>query len=64
MLYSTECDNVGEFATAIPNWSENEIFTVENGRRFRILKIVPFADGATYDSMWMVDEIDIAATQD
>jgi hypothetical protein len=40
-LYSTEMDELGEFETIAPNWSAGDEFLMGDGRRFRIVGIVP-----------------------
>jgi hypothetical protein len=43
-LYSAEMDELGEFETIVPNWSNGDEFTTGDGRRFRIIGIVPVDD--------------------
>ena len=43
-LYSTDWDELGEFTTAVPNWSQGDEFTTGDGRRLRIVGIVGVPD--------------------
>jgi hypothetical protein len=43
-LYSLTWDELGEFATVVPNWSQEDEFLMGDGRRFRITGIVQFDD--------------------
>jgi hypothetical protein len=51
---------VGEFHTAVPNWSVGDTFTTGDGRRFRILKIAPIedVDAAVFNGLWMVEPVE------
>jgi hypothetical protein len=40
-FYSADWDELGEFETVVPNWSASDEFMTGDGRRFRILGIVP-----------------------
>jgi hypothetical protein len=61
LLHSRECDELGAFTSAVPNWTSGDTFTLGDGRRFRIAKFVPFAGRASrYDGMMMVDVLDAA----
>jgi hypothetical protein len=44
LLHDEDAENVGEFFTAVPNWRVGEEFLNGDGRRWRILKIVPFME--------------------
>lgn len=58
-LHSTEMDELGEFTTIVPNWTSGDTFTAADGRRFRILRMVPAPDveGSIYKGMWEVAPI-------
>jgi len=43
-LYSPEWHEIGEFETIVPNWSTGDEFLTGDGRRFRIVGIVPAPD--------------------
>jgi hypothetical protein len=63
-LYTTEMDELGEFVTAVPNWSKGDTFLTGEGVRYRILRIVPFAGAtAAYNAMWQVERIGQRARQ-
>jgi hypothetical protein len=40
-LYSDDMDELGEFETVVPNCSTGDEFMTGDGRRFRIVGIVP-----------------------
>jgi hypothetical protein len=55
VLNSPEGEDLGEFVTAVPDWRVGEAFQTGDGRRFRILEIVPFLEeDAVYTAMWRV----------
>lgn len=58
-LYSNDWDELGEFHTAVPNWSKGDEFLVGDGRRFRIVGIVPFpgADDVPFNAFWKVKPV-------
>jgi hypothetical protein len=59
VLNSPEGDDLGEFVTAAPDWRIGEAFHTSDGRRFRILEIVPFLEeDAVYTAMWKVLALD------
>jgi hypothetical protein len=59
VLNSPEGDDLGEFGTAVPDWRIGEAFQTSDGRRFRILEIVPFLEeDAVYTAMWKVLAVD------
>jgi len=39
-LYSADWDELGEYATIVPNWAHGDDFLLGDGRRFRIIGIV------------------------
>ncbi len=43
-LYSAEWDELGEFETIVPNWSQGDEFATGDGRRLRIVRIVGVPD--------------------
>lgn len=43
-LHDAEGDELGEFNTAVPNWSVGDTFTTGDRRKFRILKMAPIED--------------------
>jgi hypothetical protein len=50
---------VGEFETIVPNWAKGDEFLMGDGRRFRIVGIVPFPDDdAPFNAFWKVDPAD------
>ena len=54
-LYSDDWEELGEFATVVPNWSTGDEFTTGDGRRFRIVGIVPVDDDVgIYNALWKV----------
>ena len=58
LLNSPDGDDLGEFSTAVPDWRIGEAFHTSDGRRFRILEIVPFLeDDAVYTAMWKVSAL-------
>ena len=59
VLNSPDGDDLGEFGTAVPDWRIGEAFQTRDGRRFRILEIVPFLEeDAVYTAMWKVLALD------
>lgn len=60
LLHDADGEDVGEFTTIVPNWSKSDTFTTGDGRRFRILKMVPVFDLGTsvYNAMWQVEPVD------
>jgi hypothetical protein len=59
VLNSPEGDDLGEFVTAVPDWRIGEAFHTADGRRFRILEIMPFLEeDAVYSAMWKVLALD------
>jgi hypothetical protein len=58
-LHSPEGDELGEFTTIVPNWTVGDEFLTGDGRRFRILKMVPVFDeeGSICNAIWMVEEV-------
>ena len=42
--FSPAGDELGEFHTAVPNWQPGEKFLTGDGRRFRIVRIVPVGE--------------------
>jgi hypothetical protein len=57
-LYSDEMDEIGEFETVVPNWSRGDEFTTGDGRRFRILGIVPVDDDVgVFNALWKVERV-------
>jgi hypothetical protein len=50
-------DELGEFTTIVPNWTVGDTFTTGDGRRFRILRMVPVLDveDSVYNAMWEVE---------
>jgi hypothetical protein len=40
-LYSDDWDELGEFESAVPDWSAGDVFLTGDGRRFRIVGIAP-----------------------
>jgi hypothetical protein len=59
-LHSREMDELGEFTTIVPNWTSGDTFTAADGRRFRILRMVPVTDveGAVFEGMWEVAPVE------
>jgi hypothetical protein len=58
-LYSDDQDELGEFVTAVPNWSQGDEFMTGDGRRFRIVGIVPVDDDVgVYNSLWKVEPVE------
>jgi hypothetical protein len=59
-LYSTEMDELGEFETIVPNWAKGDEFLMGDGRRFRIVGIVPFPDDddVPFNPFWKVEPAD------
>lgn len=57
---STEGDELGEFTTIVSNWSMGDTFTTRDGRRFRILRMVPVMDveDSVYNALWEVIGLD------
>jgi len=52
-------DAIGEFTTAVPNWSVGDEFMTGDGQRFRILSMLPFPeDDAPYNAMWQVEPLE------
>ena len=59
LLHDADAERIGEFTTAVPNWSKGDTFMIGDGRRFRILKMVPFDEvESDYNAMWQVEPID------
>jgi hypothetical protein len=59
VLNSPDGEDLGEFVTAVPDWRIGEAFHTRDGRRFRILEIVPFLEEDTvYSAMWKVLALD------
>jgi hypothetical protein len=57
-LYSTEMDELGEFETIVPNWSAGDEVLMGDGRRFRILGIVPVPnDEGVFNAFWKVEPV-------
>jgi hypothetical protein len=57
-LYSEAWDELGEFTTAVPNWSRGDQFTTGDGRRFRIVGIVGVPDDVgIYNALWKVESV-------
>jgi hypothetical protein len=55
-LYSPEWDELGEFETIVPNWSQGDEFLMGDGRRFRIVGIVPVPDDVgVFNAFWKVE---------
>jgi hypothetical protein len=49
-------DELGEFATIVPNWSVGDEFLVGDGRRLRIVGIVPAPDDVgVFNAFWKVE---------
>ncbi len=47
---------LGEFATAVTNWSAGDEFLMVDGRRFRIVGIVPVPGGVgVFNAFWKVE---------
>jgi hypothetical protein len=59
-IHDAEGEDVGDFVTAVPNWSVGERFVTGDGRAFRILKIVPFdyESESETNGMWMVEPVE------
>jgi hypothetical protein len=58
-LYSNESDEVGEFETIVPNWSQGDEFLMGDGRRFRIVRILPAPDDVgVFNAFWKVEPIE------
>lgn len=54
-LYLDDWDELGEFHTAVPNWSVGEEFLTGDCRRFRIVGIVPVDDDVgVFNAVWKV----------
>src|SRR6266545_2593333 len=52
-------DAIGEFTTAVPNWSVGDEFMTGDERRFRILTMLPLLeDEAPYNAMWQVEPLE------
>jgi hypothetical protein len=48
----------GEFETVVPNWSKGDEFMTGEGRRFRILGIVPVPDDlGVFNAFWKVEPV-------
>jgi hypothetical protein len=57
-LYSDDMDELGEFETVVPNWSAGDEFTMGDGRRFRIIGIVPVDNAVgVFNALWKVEPV-------
>jgi hypothetical protein len=57
-LYSHDWDELGEFETVVPNWSVSDEFMIGDGRRFRILGIVPVDNAVgVFNALWKVEPV-------
>ena len=55
-LFSRGGDDLGQFVTAVPNWSAGDTFTSGDGRQFRILAIVAAEDeDSPVHGLWEVE---------
>lgn len=58
-LFSPGGDDFGEYETVVPNWCTGDEFTAADGRRFRLLEILPAPQGVgRYDAFWTVEPLD------
>lgn len=57
-LDSTDWDELGEFETIVPNWSNGDEFLMGDGQRFRIVGIVPIDDDVgVFNAFWKVEPL-------
>jgi hypothetical protein len=57
-LYSADWDELGEFETIVPNWSAGDESLTGDGRRFRIVGIVPVPDDVgVFNALWKVEPL-------
>jgi len=54
-LYSADWDELGEYETIVPNWSQGDEFTSGDGRRVRIVPVDD--DVGTYNALWKVEPL-------
>lgn len=63
-LRTPDGDDAGTFVTAVPNWDAGMTFTTGDGRKLRIVRIVPldlideFADSPVY-GLWEVEPVSV-----
>jgi hypothetical protein len=57
-LYSDDMDELGEFETVVPNWSTGDEFMTGDGRRLRIVGIVPVPDNLdVFNAFWKAEPV-------
>lgn len=57
-FYSDDWEELGEIETIVPNWSTGDEFVTGDGRRFRILGIVPVSnDVGVFNALWKVEPV-------
>jgi hypothetical protein len=58
LLRSPTGHYLGEYLVAVPDWSQGNTFTDEEGRRFRIVSIDPARVLDAIHATWTVEEAD------
>ena len=57
-LYSDDWDGLGESETIVTNWSTGDEFLTGDGRRFRIVGIIPVDDDVgVFNAIWRVEPV-------
>ena len=57
-LYSDDWDELGEYETIVPNGSTGDEFLTGDGRRFRIMGIIPVdVDVGVFNAIWRVEPV-------
>jgi hypothetical protein len=55
-FYSDDWEELGVIETIVPNWSKGDEFMTGDGRRFRIVGIVPVPDDlGVFNALWKVE---------
>ena len=57
LLHTPKGDQIGEFNTIVPNWSVGDTFMIGDGRKFRIVRMMPVVgvEDSVYSAFWMVE---------